>query len=101
VVLEGRRQRCATYQLAQTITWKNYHISVAEVLNRVVVRPMGAVLHASGLPKFLWRSSAAVDWLKNRTSAVAVPSKTPNEVVTGKKPNPSNSFRAGLSCPMN
>jgi transposase InsO family protein len=61
---------------------------VAEVLNRVVTERMRAILHASGLPKFLWGEAVRhVIWLKNRTSTVAVASKTPHEVVTGKKPN--------------
>ena len=49
---------------------------------------MRAILHASGLPKFLWGEAVRhVVWLKNRTLTAAVAAKTPIEVVTGKKPD--------------
>ena len=39
---------------------------VAEVLNRVIVERMRAILHASGLLKFLWGEAVRhVIWLKN------------------------------------
>jgi hypothetical protein len=61
---------------------------VAEVLNCIGLERTRAILHASGLPKFLWGEALRhVVWLKNRTSTVAVTSKTPIKVVTGKKPN--------------
>ena len=57
-------------------------------MNRVGLERTRAILHASDLPKFLWGEALRhVIWLKNRTSTVAVASKTPIEVVTGKKPN--------------
>jgi hypothetical protein len=61
---------------------------VAENLNRVGLERTRAILHASGLPKFLWGEALRhVIWLKNRTSTVAVPLKTPIEAVTGQKPD--------------
>ncbi|THH07674.1 hypothetical protein EW146_g9241 [Bondarzewia mesenterica] len=47
-----------------------------------------AMLHASGLSRFLWREAAhhAV-WLKNRTATKAVNGMMPFEAVTGQKPN--------------
>ena len=61
---------------------------VAEVLNRIGLERTRAILHASGLPKYMWGEALRhVIWLKNRTSTVAVASKTPFEAVTGKKPN--------------
>jgi transposase InsO family protein len=61
---------------------------VAEVFNRIYLERVHAILHASGLPKFLWGEAVRhVVWLKNRTSTAVVAAKTPIEVVTGKKPN--------------
>ena len=52
---------------------------VSERLNGVALQRVRAILHASGLPKFLWGEALRhVIWLKNRTSTKAVPSgKTP------------------------
>ena len=61
---------------------------VAEVFNRIALEHVRAILHASGLPKFLWGEAVRhVVWLKNCTSTAAVAAKTPIEVVTGKKPD--------------
>jgi hypothetical protein len=61
---------------------------VAEVFNRIAIERVRAILHASNLPKRLWGEALRhVVWLKNRTSTLAVASKTPNEVVTGNKTN--------------
>jgi Reverse transcriptase (RNA-dependent DNA polymerase) len=47
-----------------------------------------AVLHASGLPHFLWGEAVRhVFWLKNRTSMKALPNKTPFEAATDRKPD--------------
>jgi len=54
------------------------HNGVAEHCNRMIVEQVQALLHASGLPKFLWGEAAChVVWLMNRTSTKAVDGKTP------------------------
>jgi hypothetical protein len=64
---------------------------VLECLNGVLLECVCALLHASGLPKFLWSEALRhVVWLKNHTSTKAVPSKTPYEMVTGEKPDLSD-----------
>ena len=61
---------------------------VAERRNRTIVERVRALLHASGLPKFLWGEAARhVVWLMNRTSTKAVDGKTPFEAAFGKKPD--------------
>jgi transposase InsO family protein len=62
---------------------------VAERLNRTLLERTRALLHASGLPKFLWGEAINhVVWLKNRTTSKALPSgKTPYELVYGRKPD--------------
>jgi transposase InsO family protein len=61
---------------------------VTEVLNHINLEHMKAILHTSGLLKFLWGEALHhMIWLKNRTSTVAIALKTPFEAVTGKKPN--------------
>jgi hypothetical protein len=61
---------------------------VSEWLNGVLIEHVRALLHASGLPKFLWGEAIHhIIWLKNRTSTKAVLGKTPYEVVTRKKPD--------------
>ncbi len=46
-----------------------------------------ALLHASGLPKFLWGEAARhVIWLLNRTPTKALDGKTPYEAAYGRKP---------------
>ncbi len=52
---------------------------------------MHALLHASGLPQYLWAEAVRhVVWLLNRTSTKAVDGKTPYEAAFGKKPDLSN-----------
>ena len=61
---------------------------VAERQNRTIVERIQALLHASGLPKFLWGEAARhVIWLMNRTSTRAVEGMTPFEAAFKKKPN--------------
>jgi hypothetical protein len=61
---------------------------VAERRNRVIVEHIRALLHASGLPRFLWAEAARhVVWLMNRTSTKAVDGQTPYEAAFGKKPD--------------
>jgi transposase InsO family protein len=64
------------------------HNGVAERLNRTLVERVRAMIHASGLPHFLWGEAVRhAVWLKNRTSTRAVIGKTPYEAATGKKPD--------------
>ncbi len=52
---------------------------------------MRALLHASGLPRYLWAEAVRhVVWLLNRTSTKAVDGKTPYEAAFNKKPDLSN-----------
>ena len=61
---------------------------VAERRNRTIVERIHALLHASGLPKFLWGEAARhVVWLMNRTSTKAVDGMTPYEAAFRRKPN--------------
>ena len=64
------------------------HAGVAEHRNRTIGERICALLHASGLPKFLWGEAAHhVVWLLNRTKTKAVEGMTPFEVAFGKKPD--------------
>ena len=61
---------------------------VAERRNRTIGERIRALLHASGLPKFLWGEAARhVVWLLNRTTTKAVEGMTPFEAAFGKKPD--------------
>ncbi|PPQ83602.1 hypothetical protein CVT26_001384 [Gymnopilus dilepis] len=64
------------------------HLGVAERRNRTIVERTRALLHASGLPKFLWGEGVRhVVWLMNRTSTKALDGMTPYEAAFGKKPD--------------
>jgi hypothetical protein len=64
---------------------------VSEWLNRTLLVKIRAMLHDSGLPKFLWGEAAKhAAYLKNRTWTRALDKTTPYEIMTGKKPNLSN-----------
>jgi len=64
------------------------HNSVAEYHNHMIVERVCALLHTSGLPKFLWREAAChIVWLMNRTLAKAVDRSTPFEATFRKKPD--------------
>ena len=61
---------------------------VAERRDRTIVERVRALLHASGLPKFLWGEAARhVVWLMNRTPTRAVDGMTLYEAAFGAKPN--------------
>jgi hypothetical protein len=61
---------------------------IAERRNRTIAERMRALLHASGLPKYLWTEAARhAVWLLNRTTTKAVDGMTPFEAAFGKKPN--------------
>ena len=52
----------------------------------MIVERIHALLHASGLPKFLWREAMChVVWLMNHTSTKAIDGETLFEAVFGKK----------------
>ena len=64
------------------------HNGVAESLNRRLLERVRAMLHHSGLPRFLWGEAILhAVWLKNCTSTRALKNLTPFEALTGKKPN--------------
>jgi hypothetical protein len=64
---------------------------VSERRNRTIAERIRALLHASGLPKYLWGEAARhVVWLLNRTTTKAIDGMTPYEAAFGKKPNLRN-----------
>jgi hypothetical protein len=61
---------------------------VAERLNGILITKVRAMLHDSGLPKFLWGEAVRhAVWLKNHTSTKALQGLTPYEALTGNKPD--------------
>ncbi|TFY50793.1 hypothetical protein EVG20_g11324 [Dentipellis fragilis] len=61
---------------------------IAERINRTIPERARAMLHASGLPKFLWGEAMKHStFLKNRTSTRALEGKTPYEALNRQKPN--------------
>jgi hypothetical protein len=65
---------------------------VSERLNRTLLERTRAILHATGLPKFLCGEAINhIVWIKNRTHTQALPSgKTPYELVYSRKPDLSD-----------
>ena len=64
------------------------HNGVAERLNRTLLEKVRAMLHASGLPKFLWGEAIKhAVYLKNRSATKALDGRTPYEVFHNRKPN--------------
>ena len=64
------------------------HNGVAERLNRTLLERACAMIHDSGLPRFLWGEAVRhAVWLKNRTPTKALQGATPLEVATGKLPD--------------
>ena len=64
------------------------HNGVVERLNCTLLEKVRAMLHANGLPKFLWGEAVKhAIYLKNRMSTKALGGKTPFEVYYGNKPN--------------
>nr|GAT43935.1 polyprotein [Mycena chlorophos] len=64
------------------------HNGVAERLNRTLLERVRAMLHASGLPKYLWGEAIVhAVYLKNRLSTSALDGKTPYEMVYNRKPS--------------
>jgi transposase InsO family protein len=67
------------------------HNGVAERSNRTLLERVRAMLHSSGLPKFLWGEAVKhAVYLKNRTATRALANKTPYEMAMGVKPNLSD-----------
>lgn len=64
------------------------HNGVAERLNRTIMEKVRAMLHESGLPKFLWAEATShAVYLKNRTWTRTIGETTPFELLNGRKPN--------------
>ena len=64
------------------------HSGVAERRNRTIQERVRVLLHASGLPKYLWTEAARhAVWMLNRTSTKAVEGMTPYEAAFAKKPD--------------
>jgi len=64
------------------------HNGVAEWLNQTILEKVHTMLHASGLPKFLWGEAARhAVWLKNQTPTKALAGKLPYEVTLGQMPD--------------
>ena len=64
------------------------HNGVAERANRTNLEIVRAMLHDSGLPKFLWAEAVShAVYLRNRTWTRAIGNTTPYELLTGQKPN--------------
>ena len=79
--LKGTEQKLTVHHTPQ-------HNGVAEWCNCTIIKHIWALLHASGLPKYLWGEAAChVIWLMNRTSTKAVEGKTPYEAAFGVKPD--------------
>ncbi len=75
------------------------HNGVAERYNRTVIEKVRAMLHSSGLPRFLWAEAVRhAVWVLNRTSTKALDGKTPYEAVTGKKPDLKGLREWGEKC---
>lgn len=64
------------------------HNGVAEHLNRTLLKKVRAMLHESGLPKFLWAEATAhAVYLKNRTWTCTIGETTHFELLNGYKPS--------------
>ena len=75
-----------TYKLSVHDT--HQEAGVSERQNRTIAECIRALLHASGLPKYLWGEAAHhVVWLLNWTTTKAVEGMTPYEAAFGKKLN--------------
>ena len=64
---------------------------VSECWNCMIAKHIRALLHASGLPKYLCgEATCHIVWLLNQTITKAVKGMTPYEAAFGKKPNLKN-----------
>lgn len=72
---------------------------VAERLNGILLEKVRAMLHDSGLPRFLWGEAIShAVWLKNQTWTKALVGKTPFKALTGMVPDLSNLHIWGCVC---
>jgi hypothetical protein len=72
---------------------------VAEHFNHVILERVRAMLHASGLPRFLWAEAARhAVWLRNCMTTRALNDMTPWEAITSKKPDLSALREWGERC---
>ena len=86
---QGMVQRLTVHNTPQ-------HNGIAERLNRTILERIRALLHASGLPKFLWGEAAHhVIWLKNRTPTKVLDGLTPYKVAFRQKPDLSKVWEWG------
>jgi hypothetical protein len=61
---------------------------VAERFNCVILERVRVMLHASGLPRFIWAEAARhAVWLRNCTTTRALDNMTPWEAITSQKPD--------------
>ena len=64
------------------------HNGIRERVNRTLLERVQAMLHTSGLPKFLWGEAINhAIYLKDHTLTKALDGKTPYEAFHGQKPN--------------
>ena len=78
---QGTEHRLTTYDMPQ-------HNSIAESINRQLLKHVRAMLHQLQLPKYLWGEAILhAVWLKNWTSTHVLGNTTPYEWLHGKKPN--------------
>jgi transposase InsO family protein len=78
---QGTERRLTTHDTPQ-------HNGVAESLNRRLMERVRACIIQSELPKALWAEAANfVIWVKNRTTTKVLGNVTPQERLTGRKPN--------------
>jgi len=78
---QGTERRLTTHDTPQ-------HNSVAESLNRRLLKRVRAMLHHAQLPKNLWGEAIMFAvWLKNRTSTRTLGNVTPFERLYGDKPD--------------
>ena len=67
------------------------HNGVAEHLNQTLLEKVQAMLHESGLPKFLWADATVhTVYLKNWTWTCTLGDTTPYEILNSQKPNIAN-----------
>ena len=88
----GTEQKLTTHNTPE-------HNGVAEHLNRTLAERVCTILHASGLPKYLWGEVLLhIVWVKNRSATRALDRKTPYEMLYGKKPDLGNLPSWGVKC---
>ena len=64
------------------------HNGVSKRLNRTIMEKVRAMLHKSGMPKFLWAEAVVhTVYLKNRTWTRTIGYMTPYKIIYGRKPN--------------